>query len=84
MVIDSAAQIRIVRAMFGMTAIEFARKLGVSSASVANWESGRNLPQRAQRERFHALCRESGVAFLASGMPIPAQDMALPLFDQVA
>jgi len=83
MVIDDAFQVRIVRAMLGMGVGKFAQTMGVCAASVTGWEHGRSFPQRANRQRFNELCREQGIAFLRSGMPVPASDKELPLFDKV-
>lgn len=44
------------RLIAGMTQVELAEKLGVSSVSVHKWESGKNLPRaKRMKDVAHAL-----------------------------
>lgn len=71
MTVDTSAQIRVMRALLGMSRRDFAARLGVSSATLAAWEHGRNTPQGKTRQVLAELCQEHGIAFLPSGMPVP-------------
>lgn len=72
--IDDAARVRVIRAILGITMREFARRVGVRPVSVADWERGRSRPQSQFRDRMAVLVQENGLAFLPSGMPVPAKD----------
>lgn len=58
--------IREFRLSLGITATQFAQKLGVSSQSVHRWEKGVALPRLAQAHKFEQLFKdeaESGTSF---------------------
>lgn len=46
---DAAAWVRRVRRRAGFSQIEFARRIGISVATVRDWERGKGVPQGAAR-----------------------------------
>lgn len=71
MIIDTSAQIRVIRTYLGMSSRDFATRLGVSVATVTAWEHGKNTPVGKARHVLGQLCQEHGIGVLPSGMPIP-------------
>lgn len=53
--------IRETRFRLGLSQIEFARQLGVATATVARWEAGKTRPSPARLEALAALCRRCGL-----------------------
>jgi len=78
MEITESAKIRIIRAALGFRVHEFAAKLGITTNTLNNWESGRTQPTGAKREAWNKLCREYGWGYLPSGMPVPMDDILAP------
>lgn len=76
--IDDAARVRIIRAILGISATKLSEMVEVKPTTVTAWERGRSTPQRNKRLLLSRLCAEKGIAFLASGMPVPASDLLPP------
>jgi DNA-binding transcriptional regulator YiaG len=72
--VDDAMRVRVIRALLGLDSKSFASRLGVSAGTLTAWEKSRATPQLGKRETLAKLCQESGIAFLPSGMPVPAVD----------
>ena len=54
---DAAAWVRRVRRRAGLSQAEFARRIGVSVATVRGWEQGKLLPQGAARALLRVIDR---------------------------
>ena len=54
---DAAAWVRRVRRRAGLSQAEFARRLGISVATVRGWEQGKLLPQGAARALLRVIDR---------------------------
>ena len=54
---DAAAWVRRVRRRAGLSQAEFARRIGVSVATVRGWEQGKALPQGAARALLRVIDR---------------------------
>jgi putative transcriptional regulator len=54
---DAAAWVRRVRRRAGLSQAEFARRIGVSVATVRDWERGKLLPQGAARALLRVIDR---------------------------
>lgn len=65
---DAAAWVRRVRRRAGLSQAEFARRIGVSVATVRGWEQGKLLPQGAARALLRVIDRvpEAVLALSAS------------------
>jgi DNA-binding transcriptional regulator YiaG len=71
MIVNSSTQIRVIRALLGMSPRDFSARLGVCPASLTNWERGRTTPGPERRQVLAELCQENGLGFMPSGMPVP-------------
>lgn len=74
MTLNDAMRVRVIRAILGLNSKAFASRLGVSAITVTAWERGRWVPGAESREELARLCQEHKLAFLPSGMPVPAVD----------
>jgi putative transcriptional regulator len=65
---DAAAWVRRVRRRAGLSQVEFARRIGISVATVRGWEQGKLLPQGAARALLRVIDRvpEAVLALSAS------------------
>src|SRR5438132_5257831 len=54
---DAAAWVRRVRRRAGLSQAEFARRIGISVATVRGWEHGKLLPPGAARARLRLIAR---------------------------
>jgi putative transcriptional regulator len=65
---DAAAWVRRVRRRAGLSQAEFARRIGISVATVRGWEQGKLLPQGAARALLRVIDRvpEAVLALSAS------------------
>jgi putative transcriptional regulator len=65
---DAAAWVRRVRRKAGLSQAEFARRIGISVATVRDWERGKLLPQGAARALLRVIDRvpEAVLALSAS------------------
>jgi len=72
LVFDDGAQIRVIRALLGLSSKEFAARIGINHQTLTRWERYGNTPQGKNRKEIEALCRHSGIAFTSFGYPIPA------------
>ena len=80
--VDDAARIRVIRALTGMDSKSFCEMLHISSGTLTSWEKGRATPQREKRKELAQFCQKLGLAFLPSGMPVPASDLIAPSQEQ--
>jgi transcriptional regulator with XRE-family HTH domain len=71
MIVSSSTQIRVIRAFLGMDCKSFAARLGISTASLTNWERSRTTPAPQKSEMLAELCAQNGIGLLPSGMPVP-------------
>lgn len=70
-----ARQIRIIRFLVEMSAVQFAQEIGFKASSVCEWEHGRTTPGPKAWARIMDLCRQREIGFLPSGMPVPMSDL---------
>lgn len=55
--------IKYVRTQLNLSQEEFARKLGVSFATVNRWENGFYKPSRLAKKSFEIFCKDNNVVF---------------------
>lgn len=69
--------VRELRHKIGLSQVEFARRVGASSRTVINWETGRTYPDTARRMRMQAIARHAGLTKVHKGTyPIRRYDAA--------
>ena len=54
-------KIKAVRLKLHMSQTEFARRCGVSLATVNRWENGRTMPNYRAQRAFEQLCKEKNI-----------------------
>ena len=62
---EAAAWVRRVRRRTGLSRVEFARRIGVSLATVRDWEQGNHLPEGAARALLRIIDRLPKAALAA-------------------
>lgn len=77
MIVTDAIRIRVLRAILGLNARQFAQRLGVRAPTLYYWERGRRQPRPKYRDALAQLCADEGIAFLPNGFPIPFVDTVL-------
>ena len=70
---DPSVQIRVIRAILGMTSKAFAKVVGVAQNTVTGWESGRSVPNASSRFVIAELCKSRGIVF-RKDMPLPKEE----------
>jgi putative transcriptional regulator len=64
---DAAAWVRRVRRRAGLSQAEFARRIGISVATVRSWEQGKLVPQGAARALLRVIDRVPEAVLALSG-----------------
>ena len=59
--IDYQKAVKDLRDKLIITQAEFAKKLGVSFASINRWENGLNRPTTSARKQIAELCKENNI-----------------------
>lgn len=77
MILDDATRVRVIRAILGLNRRQMAEKVGVTPFTITDWETGRARPRGRLQDRMALVAHENGLAFLPSGMPVPAKDCLL-------
>lgn len=57
MIVNTSAQIRVIRALLGMSSKDFAARLDVCSGTLTAWERSRATPNGSARQELAALCQ---------------------------
>ncbi len=72
------ADVRAIRARLGQTQLEFARMIGVSPATLRNWEQGRRQPEGPARALLCVAARDPKAVAAALAGPAPTGSAAGP------
>ena len=72
--VNDAVRVRVIRAILGISSKEFSSRVGVTQGVITSWEKGRSRPQPKNKIELGRLCRESKIAFTASGFPVVVED----------
>jgi DNA-binding transcriptional regulator YiaG len=74
MVTDSR-RIRLIRAYLGDSSAEFAKRCGVSTVTITNWEKGRKKPGLIAGTTLAKIIKQAKLILLPSGYPVPISDV---------
>lgn len=68
--VSTAKTIQMGRILLDLSQGALAEKMGVTPATVSQWENGHAEPRHATMRRFLILCEQGGIGFTAIGMPV--------------
>ena len=69
--ISESTRIRVMHAFIGCSSREFAKKLGISSTTLTDWERGRSIPGLRGGKALARLMKRAGLELTPEGYPVP-------------
>ena len=69
--IPESTRIRLIHAYLGIPSREFAKKLGISSTTLTDWERGRSIPGLRGGKALARLMKRAGLELTPDGYPVP-------------
>jgi len=69
--IDDATTVRLLMAWLDLRPGDLARELGMTSAAVSHWISGRTRPSPSMAQALLDLAQKHEITFTTAGVPMP-------------
>lgn len=68
--VDEGMKVRVIRAILNWEKGKLADHMGVTYATLANWEHGRSRPNRTGQKKIDEICQQHNIAIRPDGYPV--------------